>query len=99
MQVDDLEESRAYQDWFEVINAARRHAERMAAYKAWSSPEAMEARRVIEQEAADKALAAGKELARDLEEIPIPDPLPTYLWGQPKSTIQAFLRHEREGKL
>ncbi len=74
-----------------------RHMARMARYAAWVTPEAIKERRELFEAEAAAALAHAKTFARDLEVLPVPDPLPKEMQGQSASTIQAMLRHLRDG--
>lgn len=93
---DKMHEAQQAQLMAEIRNQAIRHAAMMAKHREWVKPEEI-ARRVLEQKkAAAAALERGKLMSgRELELIPVPDPLPKHMKGQSASTIQAMLRHER----
>lgn len=97
IQVDQYAEAAAEQSAYELRNAMKRHMERMARFAAWVTPEAVKDRREAYEKAAVEALELGKSLARTFEPIPVPDPLPKEMIGQSPSTIQAMLRHKRDG--
>lgn len=79
----------------EAKNAAKRHAERQAAYDAWKDPEEMAKRKAASDEAAAASLAYLNSMLEPEEEIPIPDPLPPEMVGQSPSTIKKMLKHRK----
>lgn len=88
----------------EIKNAARRHAERMAFFKAWVHPKAIAERKERHERDAFAALAMAHEMSSQArkalgldEDPPLPDAkdLPPHMRGQSPSTIRAMLRHER----
>lgn len=87
------------QEMAAIKNAAKRHAERMAKYRAWVDPEAIARRREQHEREAAAALAATKAALGTTEEEPIPDDLPPHMRGQSPSTIRKMLKHEREAKM
>ncbi len=90
----------AAQELAAIKNAAIRHEERMAKYRAWVTPEAIAERKKRHEEEAAAALEQGMAMRRAAglpdEDEPIPEVLPTYMKGQSPSTIRAMLRQERE---
>jgi hypothetical protein len=99
-----LREVRLAQERAEIDNAARRHADRMARFRAWCAAENIEARRIEHEASAaaalEKAQAMSKHareaLGMPLEDPPLPpeDQLPKEMRGQAVSTIRAMLRQK-----
>ncbi len=88
----DMAEAEASMTHAELRNAMKRHQERMAKYKGWVDPEAIKLRWAEFEKASAAALERGKRMGRELELLPVPDPLPKHMVGQSASAIQAMLR-------
>lgn len=93
IQAADLEAAAAAQSEAEIKNAIKRHMARMAMYTDWVKQENIDARLEAAKKSAAEALERGKEMGRNLELLPVPDPLPDYMKGQAPSTIQSMLRN------
>lgn len=90
IQIAGFEEAAQAQSMAEIRNAIKRHQERMAHYTEWvRAKNIMERLERHEKEAAAALAAAGPKRSV----IPLPDPLPECMKGQPASTIQAMLRN------
>lgn len=80
----------------EILNAAKRQAERQEKYEAWSDPDAMQYRKLLHDKKAFESLQALKASGEfaDNHSDPLPDEseLPKEMRGQQPSTIRAWMR-------
>lgn len=103
-----VQESRAYslssavqeaQLKAEIKNAAVRHQERMAKYKAWVDPDAIAERKerhALEAKAAFSSTRAALGLTGDevLKPLPAEKDLPPHMRGQSESTVRAWMKSQ-----
>ena len=90
IQIAEFDAAVMAQSLAEINNAIKRHQERMEHFLAWVDPKAVAARKLRLEEEADAALKAAGPPRKSL---PVPEPLPPEMVGQPLSTIQAMLRN------
>ncbi len=90
---DEMSQAAAAQTDAEIQNGIKRFKERMEHYRTWVDPKNIAERWRTYAESSKAALEAGKAAGRNLEPLPVPDPLPAHMKGQSPSTIQAMLRN------
>lgn len=96
-----IEESQAVgvqqaQQQAEILNAAKRQAERQEKYEAWSDPEAIQYRKLLHEKKSFESLMAlkvsGAFAENHSDPIPPDSELPKEMRGQQPSTIRAWMR-------